>query len=126
LNRVLALRVAEVHGLITETIIMRPEYGNRSLRERDLADADPVLAVDGASTGSTSVWRSLFRTEHPGVICFQSGTPMAWWNLVYQRIRKYARAFAKYRRGDLVSIRISRLRLINILMTRCEKRFAVL
>jgi hypothetical protein len=49
LNRVLALRVAEVHGLITETIIMRPEYGNRSLRERDLADADPVLAVDGAA-----------------------------------------------------------------------------
>jgi len=45
LNRLLALRIAEVHGLIPETIIPRPEYGDRSRRERDLADADPALAV---------------------------------------------------------------------------------
>lgn len=46
LNRLLALRVAEVNGLIKETIAVHPAYGNRSLRERDLADADPGLAMD--------------------------------------------------------------------------------
>lgn len=46
LNRLLALRVAEVHGLIRETVVTRPEYGNRSLRERDLADFYPELAAD--------------------------------------------------------------------------------
>jgi len=46
LNRLLALRVAEVHGLIRETVVARPEYGNRSLRERDLADFHPELAAD--------------------------------------------------------------------------------
>jgi len=45
LNRLLALRVAEVHGLIPETVIPRPEYGDRSRRERDLADAHHTLAV---------------------------------------------------------------------------------
>ncbi|NLG80269.1 MAG: hypothetical protein GX492_10700 [Firmicutes bacterium] len=45
LNRVLALRVAEANGLAVETVIMRPEYGGRSRREYDLADADPELAV---------------------------------------------------------------------------------
>ena len=44
LNRALALRVAEANGLILETIPARPEYGDRSRRERDLADADPELA----------------------------------------------------------------------------------
>lgn len=45
LNRLLALRVAEIHGLIKETVITRAQYGGRSLRERDLADADPALAT---------------------------------------------------------------------------------
>jgi predicted RNA methylase len=45
LNRLLALRVAEAHGLIRETVATRPEFGGRSLRERDLADSDPNLAV---------------------------------------------------------------------------------
>lgn len=45
LNRLLALRVAEANGLLAETVVTRPEYGDRSRRERDLADADPDLAV---------------------------------------------------------------------------------
>jgi predicted RNA methylase len=45
LNRLLALRVAEANGLIVETVATRPEYGNRSRRERDLADAYPDLAT---------------------------------------------------------------------------------
>ncbi|MCL5265972.1 MAG: BREX-1 system adenine-specific DNA-methyltransferase PglX [Chloroflexi bacterium] len=44
LNRVLALRVAEANGLVMETVPARGEYGHRSRRERDLADADPELA----------------------------------------------------------------------------------
>lgn len=45
LNRVMALRLAEAHRLITETILPRSEYGDRSRRERDLADVDASLAV---------------------------------------------------------------------------------
>mgnify|MGYP000707662675 CR=1 FL=1 len=45
LNRLLALRVAEAHGLIAESVQTRPEYGQRSRRERDLADRQPELAV---------------------------------------------------------------------------------
>jgi len=43
LNRILALRMAEVHGLIDETVITRAEYGDRSKRERDLLDENPEL-----------------------------------------------------------------------------------
>ncbi|HIC95325.1 TPA: hypothetical protein EYP12_01710, partial [Candidatus Bipolaricaulota bacterium] len=46
LNRLLCLRMAEEHGLITETVLTRPKYGNRSRRERDIADEDPELAVN--------------------------------------------------------------------------------
>lgn len=45
LNRLLALKAAEANGLIAETVTTQPEYGNRSRREYDLADADPELAV---------------------------------------------------------------------------------
>ncbi|RLI78853.1 hypothetical protein DRP05_06030 [Archaeoglobales archaeon] len=44
LNRILALRMAETHGLIEETILTRPEYGDRSKRERDMVDEFPELA----------------------------------------------------------------------------------
>ncbi|OFV66968.1 MAG: type II restriction endonuclease [Candidatus Syntrophoarchaeum butanivorans] len=43
LNRILALRMAEVHGLIDETVIIRAEYGDRSKRERDLLDKNSEL-----------------------------------------------------------------------------------
>lgn len=46
LNRMLALRVSEAHGLIVETIQTRPEYGGRSRRERDLADSEPALITN--------------------------------------------------------------------------------
>ena len=45
LNRLLALRLAEAYRLIPETVVPRSEYGDRSRRERDLADNDPSLAV---------------------------------------------------------------------------------
>lgn len=45
LNRILALIVSEANGLIKETVVTRPEYGDRSLRERDLADENPELAT---------------------------------------------------------------------------------
>ena len=45
LNRLLALRVAEANGLIVETVATRPEYGDRSRRERDLSDEHPELAT---------------------------------------------------------------------------------
>ncbi|MBE9594146.1 MAG: Eco57I restriction-modification methylase domain-containing protein, partial [Proteobacteria bacterium] len=43
LNRILALRIAEVHELIKETVITRAEYGERSRRERDILDMSPEL-----------------------------------------------------------------------------------
>ena len=43
LNRILALRIAEVHELIKETVITRAEYGERSRRERDMLDMSPEL-----------------------------------------------------------------------------------
>jgi len=45
LNRMLALRMAEANGLVTETVVTRPEYGGYSRRERDLADECPELAA---------------------------------------------------------------------------------
>lgn len=45
LNRLLALLLAEAHRLTVETVFPRPEYGDRSRRERDLADMNPALAV---------------------------------------------------------------------------------
>jgi len=45
LNRIAALRAMEVRGLIKETIIQRSEYGGRSLREREIAEARPSLST---------------------------------------------------------------------------------
>jgi len=44
LNRIAALRAMEVRGLIKETIIQRSEYGGRSLREREIAEANPSFS----------------------------------------------------------------------------------
>ena len=41
LNRIAALRAMEVRKLIKETIIRRAKYGGRSLREREIAEANP-------------------------------------------------------------------------------------
>ena len=48
LNRFAALRAMEVRGFIKETIIPRARYGGRSLRERDVAEANPALSPDQA------------------------------------------------------------------------------
>jgi type I restriction-modification system DNA methylase subunit len=44
LNRIAALRAMEVRGLIKEAIIQRNEYGGRSFREREIAEANPSLS----------------------------------------------------------------------------------
>jgi len=46
LNRLAALRAMEVRKLITETIIRRPQYGGRSLRERNIVESNPRLTSD--------------------------------------------------------------------------------
>jgi len=48
LNRFAALRAMEVRGFIRETVIPRARYGGRSLRERDVAEANPSLSPDQA------------------------------------------------------------------------------
>ncbi|MBE0448581.1 MAG: hypothetical protein IBX64_10875, partial [Actinobacteria bacterium] len=47
INRLSALRAMEVRGLLSkETVMRRPEYGGRSLRERDIAEGNPTLSPD--------------------------------------------------------------------------------
>ncbi|GIU97428.1 MAG: hypothetical protein KatS3mg013_1231 [Actinomycetota bacterium] len=46
LNRLAALRAMEVRGLVTETVVRRPAYGGRSLREYRIAQAEPGLPPD--------------------------------------------------------------------------------
>ncbi|HXH14489.1 MAG TPA: hypothetical protein VNP04_32590 [Alphaproteobacteria bacterium] len=78
LNRLLALRTTEAHGLLLETLTPRPEYGNRSRRERDLADAAPGLAVAPERLAHEALQRTfaemaaliplLFRAEDPHAV----------------------------------------------------------
>lgn len=46
INRFAALRAMEVRGLIDETVVPRPQYGDRSLREFRLARAAPGTSPD--------------------------------------------------------------------------------
>ena len=52
LNRLAAIRAMEVRGFIKETVIRRDEYGGRSLRERDIVEANPSLTLDEALKNS--------------------------------------------------------------------------
>jgi hypothetical protein len=46
-NRLAALRAMEVRGFLrVETLVRRPEYGGRSLRERQVAERQPGLSPD--------------------------------------------------------------------------------
>ncbi|MGY4706951.1 Eco57I restriction-modification methylase domain-containing protein [Candidatus Bipolaricaulota sp. J31] len=75
LNRLICLRMAEEHGLITETVVARPEYGGRSKRERDLADEEPELAANPEKLSQEALRRAfgemrahiplLFRPDDP-------------------------------------------------------------
>lgn len=75
LNRLMALRVAEGYALIKETVQTRPEYGDRSKRERDLADFEPALlahpeeftrhALEEAFVEARQTIPLLFRTDDP-------------------------------------------------------------
>jgi len=48
LNRLAAIRAMEVRGFIKETIIRKDKYKGRSLRERDIVEANPSLTLDEA------------------------------------------------------------------------------
>jgi SAM-dependent methyltransferase len=48
INRLAALRAMEARQLITETVIRRPEFGGRSLRERRIMESNPSLTTDAA------------------------------------------------------------------------------
>ncbi|MEW6275259.1 MAG: DNA methyltransferase [Bacillota bacterium] len=74
LNRLFALRVAEVHGVIKETVITRPRYGNRSLRERDLVDADPALTADPAELARRALAEASAELAIP-LLFLHSGDP---------------------------------------------------
>lgn len=71
LNRPLALRVAEANGLLTETVVVHPEYGDRSHREWGLAGANSDLAVRPEDLAHTALqeafneFRQLFGTDEP-------------------------------------------------------------
>lgn len=45
-NRLAALRALEVRGHVDETVMRRPAYGGRSLREYRIAQAEPALSAD--------------------------------------------------------------------------------
>ncbi|MCD6506890.1 hypothetical protein J7M22_09740 [Candidatus Poribacteria bacterium] len=77
LNRFLALRVSEATGLIKETVLTRPEYGDRSRRERDLADADPNLAVQPERLAHEALREAFAEMEEQIPILFRSTDPYA-------------------------------------------------
>lgn len=77
LNRVLALRLAEVNGLIAETIIVRREYGDRSRRERDLLDVDPHLAMDPERLAHEALRRAFAEIRAHVPLLFREADPYA-------------------------------------------------
>ncbi|MBC7234011.1 MAG: hypothetical protein H5T68_12310 [Chloroflexi bacterium] len=86
LNRLVALRVAEAQGLIGETVLPRPEYGNRSRRERDLADADPHLAADAEELAHTALREALSELAAHIPLLFREGDPYA---ILWPRLPAY-------------------------------------
>ena len=77
LNRLLALRMAEASGLLVETVITRPEYGDRSRRERDLADFDPGLAVVPERLAHEALRQAFAEMRKSLPLLFQDDDPYA-------------------------------------------------
>ncbi len=77
LNRLLALRVAEAHGLIPETVRTRPEFGDRSRRERDLADSDPDLALRSEGLAHTALREAFAEMRNFVPLLFAEEDPYA-------------------------------------------------
>ncbi len=71
LNRLLALRLAEAHGLIPETVLPRPEYGERSRRERDLSDSDPSVAANPEKLAQSAL-KQAFDDMRTHIPCFSA------------------------------------------------------
>jgi len=88
LNRLLALRVAEAHGLLKETVRTRPELGGRSLRERDLADSDPNLAVQPEELAHGALLEAFSAMRQFVPLLFQEEEPYA---LLLPRLPAYRR-----------------------------------
>lgn len=68
MNRLFALRLAEAHGLIAETVTARPEYGGRSRRERDLADANPELALSAERCAHEALRQAFAEMQRQGLV----------------------------------------------------------
>jgi hypothetical protein len=88
LNRLLALRVAEGHGLIKETVATRLEFGGRSLRERDLADSDPNLAVRPEGLAHAALLEAFSEMRQLVPLLFHEEDPYA---LLLPRLPAYRR-----------------------------------
>lgn len=88
LNRLLALRVAEAHGIVKETVATRPEFGGRSLRERDLADSDPDLAVRPEELARAALQEAFSEMRRFVPLLFQEEDPYA---LLLPRLPAYRR-----------------------------------
>ena len=93
LNRLLALRVAEANGLLSETVTPRPEYGDRSRRERDLADADPELAVQPERLAHTALRQAFTELRRYIPQLFGSDEPYV---LLLPRLPAYRRLRAEF------------------------------
>ena len=93
LNRLLALRVAEANGLILETITPRPEYGDRSRRERDLADAEPELGAQPEPLAHAALRQAFAELRHYIPQLFGSDEPYV---LLLPRLPAYRRLRAEF------------------------------
>ena len=77
LNRIMALRVAEGYALIKETVQTRPEFGDRSLRERDLADFEPALLAHPEAFTHRSLEDAFAEARQTIPLLFRSDDPYA-------------------------------------------------
>jgi len=88
LNRLLCLRMAEANGLITETVLTRPEYGGRSKRERDLSDKHPELASSPERLAHEALNRAFAEMQEHIPLLFRPDDPYA---LLLPRLPAYRR-----------------------------------
>ncbi|RKY59331.1 MAG: hypothetical protein DRP94_03920 [Candidatus Latescibacterota bacterium] len=75
LNRLLCLRMAEEGRLIAETVRPRPEYGGRSLRERDLADRNPQLGAQPEALSHEALRKAFSEMQEHIPLLFRPDDP---------------------------------------------------
>jgi predicted RNA methylase len=86
LNRIIILRMAESHGVVKETIIVRPEFNDRSRRERDLADTDVTLSVNHERLAQESLRLAFSEMSTHIPLLFRDNDPYA---LLFPRLVAY-------------------------------------